>query len=498
MSRQRNRKVAVIGAGVAGLATARTLLAEGFDCKVYERADRLGGVWADGYVNFGVQVQKRLYEFPDWPLSPDIPDFTPGPVFQNYLEEFADEFAVRPHIQLSTRVTGITPEDGGNDGWRVTWQSGKSAKRTEHFDHLVIATGLYSAKPYIPEIAGREKFRGEVIHNSQLKSRNILEGQRIAVIGYGKSATDAALEASAVAKSVHLVFRQTHWPVPRNLAGVVPFKWGMLNRLTAALIEPHMNAGRLARTLHGVGKPLPWVFWRAVELLLIVQFRLWTRTANGRSLIPDVPVEIGCFNEATMVPRPGLYDAFRNGSIVPYLADVTGLAEHAITLSSGDTLDVDKIVFATGWQNDHNLLPAEVHDKLGRDDDGFYLYRHILNPDLPNLYFIGRASTFLSVLTYSLQARWLAELLKGTFSLPAHAEMIDEIARMKQWKRRWMPFNSSRGARVLLHQMSYHDEILRDFGVDPLRKRGLFAPVKELFAPYQSSDYSDIVTGNLR
>ena len=96
MTRRQDRKVAIIGAGVAGLATARTLMAEGFDCKVFERAGKLGGVWADGYVNFGVQVQKSLYEFPDRPLAPDIPDFTPGPVFQNYLEEFADEFAIRP------------------------------------------------------------------------------------------------------------------------------------------------------------------------------------------------------------------------------------------------------------------------------------------------------------------------------------------------------------------------------------------------------------------
>ena len=67
---------------------------------------------------------------------------------------------------------------------------------------------------------------------------------------------------------------------------------------------------------------------------------------------------------------------------------------------------------------------------------------------------------------------------------------------MKQWKRQWMPFNSSRGARVLLHQMSYHDEMLRDFGADPLRKRGLFAPLKEVFAPYQSNDYKDVVAGS--
>jgi len=494
----KRRRIGIIGAGVAGLATARALLADGFDCVVFERADRLGGVWADGYSGFGVQVQKELYEFPDWPLPPETPDFTPGPVFQRYLEDFADHFDVRRHIRLSTRVVGVEPIDGGRSGWRIDCKGEDDAGASERFDGLVVATGLYSSKPHIPAFPGRSDFKGEVIHNSQLKSRDRLAGRRVAVIGFGKSATDAALEARAVSVSVHLVFRRLHWPVPRKLAGVVPFKWGMLNRMTAALIKPHPHAGATVRMLHGIGKPLPWIFWRIVEGLLYLQFRLRTRTANGETLVPDIPVEIGCFDEATMVPRPAVYRAFRDGSICAHLSDVTRFTDKGLELSSGEDIEVDTVVCATGWQNDHELLPEPVQNALGRDDDGFYLYRHILAPDLANLYFIGRASTFLSVLTYSLQARWLVEHLKGTFTLPPREEMVSEIERLKAWKRSWMPVNASRGARVLLHQMSYHDELLRDFGADPLRKRGVLAPLKELLAPYQSRDYREIVSADFQ
>ena len=89
-----------------------------------------------------------------------------------------------------------------------------------------------------------------------------------------------------------------------------------------------------------------------------------------------------------------------------------------------------------------------------------------------------------------------AELLKGNIPLPTLKQMQDEIAHMKEWKRSWMPFNASRGARLLLHMLHYHDELLRDFGANPLRKRGPFAPVKELFAPYQPSDYATIASGD--
>ena len=116
------------------------------------------------------------------------------------------------------------------------------------------------------------------------------------------------------------------------------------------------------------------------------------------------------------------------------------------------------------------------------------------SPDLPNLAFIGRAPTFLSVLTYCLQARWLAELVAGRMELPDQASMRQDIEEMKIWKRTWIPFSAGRGARVLLHMLHYHDELLTDFGANPLRKRGILAPLKELFVPYQPSDYESIVS----
>jgi cation diffusion facilitator CzcD-associated flavoprotein CzcO len=70
---------------VSGVCTAKTLIGEGYEVTVLERRAELGGVWADGYLHFGVQIQKLLYEFPDWPFPSDAPDFTPRPDFQKYL-----------------------------------------------------------------------------------------------------------------------------------------------------------------------------------------------------------------------------------------------------------------------------------------------------------------------------------------------------------------------------------------------------------------------------
>ena len=62
--------------------------------------------------------------------------------------------------------------------------------------------------------------------------------------------------------------------------------------------------------------------------------------------------------------------------------------------------------------------------------------------------------------------------------------------------RKGMPFSHGRGARLILHMLHYHDELLEDFGANPKRKTGFFAPLKEWIDPYEPNDYADIISGD--
>jgi len=105
--------------------------------------------------------------------------------------------------------------------------------------------------------------------------------------------------------------------------------------------------------------------------------------------------------------------------------------------------------------------------------------------------FIGRAATFSNSLTSHIASAWLAELLKGKFQLPKRKDMLANIDEMKQWKRSFMPDISSRSTVVKLHMVHYLDELLKDMGINPWRKKNKLA---EWFADYRPSDYREVLS----
>ena len=492
--------VGIIGAGEAGLAAAKMLLAEGYRCTIFERNARVGGVWTTGYLGFGVQVQRELYEIPDWPLPADGPDFTPGPTVCSYLEAYSDRFGVTPHVRLNTTVTGVEERSDGAPGWTVSYRGPDGREQCQAFDLVVVATGLYSHTPNMPEFSGQDRFRGRIIHNSELQSSEQLEGRKVAVVGYGKSATDAAVLAAESAEESTIVFREQHWPVPAVLPGGIPFKYALFNRLTNAMLPLHSHASAFERAWHRVGKPFIWAFWRLVEQIIIHHCGLHRprkgKSATTTDLIPPHRIEYDGFSNSTMLPKPEFFADIHAGRLGAEQAVITSYDEKGILLSNGRRLDCDLVVMATGWRNDYGFLSEEIRRRIGFEKDGCYLYRQVFHPDLPNLAFIGsNAATYINILTHNLQARWLTELLRGTHRLPDRETMRAEIEIVKCWKRRIIPPSSSRAATLHLHMQHYHDDLLRDMGLSPRRKRGVMGWLKELVAPYQPSDYADVASG---
>jgi len=190
----------------------------------------------------------------------------------------------------------------------------------------------------------------------------------------------------------------------------------------------------------------------------------------------------------------------RAGKVGAQKGAIARFTETGVVLTDGSEMDVDMVVFGTGFTKSYAYLDPALRERLNRQNDGLYLYRNMFPTQVSDLCFIGsEVSTFNNILTQGLQALWLKQVLTGKMTLPSLEAMEQTIAKEQAWKRSWMPKKGDRAAILQLHKMAYHDQLCRDMGVNPRRKG--WNLLAEVFAPYSAADYTDLfakgeTTGN--
>ena len=124
-----------------------------------ERGSQVGETWARLYDSLVLHTGRHLSALPGMPLPSTLPTFVPRRDFLDYLHRYADRF--RLPIDTGVEVTSAAREDGQ---WRLERRSGPAI----HAHHLVVATGIVS-NPYVPAIAGRDRFGGRLIHSVEYR-----------------------------------------------------------------------------------------------------------------------------------------------------------------------------------------------------------------------------------------------------------------------------------------------------------------------------------------
>merc|ERR1719401_1986805 len=104
------------------------------------------------------------------------------------------------------------------------------------------------------------------MHAERFTDKALAAGKKVIVVGGGKSAIDCAVAAAKTAEHATLLFREFHWPVPRYLLDLVPFKWGTYSRFGHSTLPVHYDVSPLGMVLHFLASPLKWLWWRIVEL----------------------------------------------------------------------------------------------------------------------------------------------------------------------------------------------------------------------------------------
>ena len=162
------QRVGIIGAGIAGLVTAKIFLENGFDVQVFEKEPDLGGVWAlsRAYPGLRANTAKETYSLTDYPYPRSTSGYPIAEEVRAHLESYADHFGLYPHIRFNSEVVRLEEiDDNGRQGFSMTVRSKadvneeESREHTHEFAYVLICSGAFST-PMMPDLPGRGDLPG--------------------------------------------------------------------------------------------------------------------------------------------------------------------------------------------------------------------------------------------------------------------------------------------------------------------------------------------------
>jgi dimethylaniline monooxygenase (N-oxide forming) len=456
-------RIAIVGAGISGLVTAKVLAQSGHDVSVFERRNGLGGVWERSrhYAGLKIQSPREIYVFSDFPMPADYPEFPAAEQIVRYLESYAAHFDLTRLIHFGARVESLQRRTNRH-GWLLRWSNrATDASEQEEFDHVVICNGLFD-RPLAVDNPGRAEFEsagGQVLHSSEFLDTGVAADKTVAVVGFGKSALDIAYASLPLAARVTIVCRRTTWHMPLKLFGFIKVKDLAYSR--AAEFWFGRKATGVEGFVHRHAQPLVRLYWWWSELLFGVHTGLRQRRFRPPySMRQSVGLATGAgFADNLRALREGRIGFARGG--------LARLSRSGLQLDTGQTVPAQLVVLATGFTPDVSLLPPEDQNRLVKADGDFRLFRHIVNPDLPDLSFNGYNGTTAVPVTSEVAAHWIAAWLAGRIAPPTREQMNRSIEDDLAWRHQHMPASDRFGHFAGPFTFGYLDTLLADMGLPP-------------------------------
>jgi cation diffusion facilitator CzcD-associated flavoprotein CzcO len=406
----REPRIVIIGAGIAGIATAVTLQRAGFrELTILEKGSDVGGVWHwNRYPGLACDVPSQLYQFsfapkPDWSSV-----FAPGAEIQQYLRGVIDRFGVDRYVRLNTEV--VSAEFTGT-GWRIVSSDGAQWEA----DFLIAATGVLH-HPFTPPIPGLDRFGGQVVHTACWDDRIEMADRRIGVIGNGSTGVQivSALQPAA-AEITHFV-RTPQWVVwaptglrqPGWVGRLLSARPGLHRRVYDALLQ---GSGLLADV---TTRPS----WRRslVQACARWSLRFQVRDAQLRQRLTPSYQPL-CKRQ---VISGSYYRALRAHNARLVTSPIEALTPTGVRTADGVEIGLDVLVLATGFHAHNYMRPMDLRGRDGVSIDDVWAkgpraYRMTAIPGFPNFFTVlGPNSPTGSIsLQYSaeLTARYIAQWL---------------------------------------------------------------------------------------
>ncbi len=489
MDIKKGARIAVIGAGISGIAAATILRKNGFVPIVFEKHDKIGGVWATAYPEVHLQniyTQYHLSEFP-WPFQPDL--HPTGEQILRYLTAAVEHFQL--DIRLKHEVLDMQERA---DGWSVRYEN-EQGIHNDFFEFVLLAAGQYTDGKNLPHFLDQEYFRGKIITEREVTSLDVFNGKRVVVVGYGKSALDMTTLAAGRSAQVHHVFRTPSWLIPEWILGA-HFTYALFTRFGNIMMTSWAQPTAVERFLHHKLGFLISGFWDMIQSIVLFQLK---RAGKGRdqaaqerlkTLIPEHKILMDFRSSGALGPE-NYYPLVAHGKILPYHSEIECFSPDAVQLKNGQVIPCDVVVLSLGYLTPtFPFLPAHYRSMLESEKDGVQLYRHLIHPRIPRLAFAGFNHGYMHVPAAEIGTQWLCAALRGELELPSMEEMERSIDYVRNWKRENIKFENARSCAVSTRFQQYIDILLKELDVSPYRKLpNVFA---EVFSRYEASDYRGV------
>lgn len=490
--------IAIVGAGFAGLSTAKVLKALGHEVTVFEKEADVGGVWsaARRYPNLTTQNVKSTYAYSDFPYPAEYPEWPSGEQVQRYLDAYTQKFGFKENIQLNSEVLQAEPV---SNGWQLTVRqqmnlTADAVTNTRHFDYLIVCNGIFS-QPMIPDYPGAPAFTeagGRLCHTSEFTNLADADGKHVLVVGYGKSSTDVAQAICHKAASTTVVARHLIWKVPKRLMNVLNYKYLFLTRMGEGLFK-YIRVKGFERFLHGVGLPIRNSMLNQVQWVINRQCKL-----EQLGLKPEQPLESIARSTVSLV-TDGFFESVAAGKIkvakhnsIEALVIDNGVRYAMLT--DGRRLRADIIVCGTGWHQRVPFLSPAVMQHVTDDQGNFVLYRSMLPVNYPRLAFNGYNSSFFSQLNAEVGAFWLADHIGGHMQLPPADQQRKTIMERLAWMEARTEGKHSKGTNIIPFSLHHIDELLADLQL-PLN---VFTRIKQWLLPVDPADFQGVYRALLK
>jgi len=406
--------VLIVGAGISGLGMCYNLKNKRAHTSfaVVESRENIGGTW-DLFKYPGIRSDSDMYTFA-YSFKPwtDQEYIGSADRILNYLQELVRDEGLNQYIRFQQKVISAN-WDSSQNRWlvSVTRQDGSEYKIAAKF--LSSCSGYYNYEQgYLPDFKGKDDFKGQVIHPQHWPEELDYTGKRVIVIGSGATAVTVVPAMAKRAAHVTMLQRSPTYIYPRKAKDKL---FQVLSR-----ILPSGIANRIMRFKYMTLQQLVYVMSTKYPEYARKMIRNMNKNALAGAADVDEhfkPHYKPWEQRVALVPDADLYNAIRSGKASVVTEHIDRFTEKGILLKSGQELEADIIVPATGLQ-------MQTLGKMNLSVDGHAVdakklvnYKGMMFSQVPNFVwifgYVNASWTLKAELTFDYVCRLLEHMDKG-------------------------------------------------------------------------------------